>query len=157
MLKKEYEETLSLLHDVYLNNLRLQGCVGDEYVLNKYVFVQIQDADNIVDILKLLDIEDMNDFFYSSYLLLLHRTPDEEIVRHWELLDSLDDSIRKKKLLTSLLSSPEFIKKGQLVCNNPWDSEVRVRRILNYSLMPVYRALPRDMQKVIKSILRRKE
>ncbi len=156
MLKKEYAETLGLLHDIYVHNLKAQGCIDDSYIATKEVFIQTQDADSVIDISRLLLIEDMNVFLYSSYLLLLHRTPDQGIVRLWKKMSKKNMDNNKKKLLISTLSSDEFHRKGQAICNNPWKSEVKVRRVLNYTLIPIYRLLPQSLKDVVKRILRRK-
>lgn len=144
------------LYRIIKKNMELNG---GEMPFEEQTFLTVLGTPrNIADIAALCE-NDSAAFLENAFLQLLNRFPDEGARKGW--CSRLSESDVKRKIIRSIVNSPEFQMKESYLCNNLFEDEMTPRPLspAKYrgklqKLVPIARHLPPCVKKVLKRCLR---
>ncbi len=156
-------EIYGKIYDITNNNM-LENDMELEYSKDVFLFATECPVGEC-DVLDMCDLDNMS-FLEAAYVALFFRTADPSAYVNWKKCEDMYASDFRRKLLSSLAGSREFLEKGAVLKNNVYSNKAEsnracvegstgfssANRAVN-KLYRIYKKFPNPIKKLIKKIL----
>lgn len=139
------------LYDIASENMKNSG--GDfEFSRDAFIFAT-QCVPGQAELLQMNDMDNMS-FIQSAYVSFFYRTCDAEAYKRWNGEKGLPEAEFRKKCITSLSRSGEFIDKGVTLKNNMYSSTAEANRSVSVINAPAQAGADSPVEKAVNKLYR---